>query len=86
MRAEEVDIVTLLKQARINAGLEQIELAIKSNLTVRSLQRYESGKRKPNVETAQRLAAALGATVPDLFPLPKADKPRGGTRKRDKLD
>ena len=40
-----------------------------------SYYRYESGTRKPDVETAQRLAKALGVEVSDIFPLPGDDNP-----------
>lgn len=37
-----------LKQRRRRAGLRQIDLAIKSRIALRTLQRYESGKHPPD--------------------------------------
>jgi len=63
--------ITKLKNTRQTNGIKQEDLASKTGTALRTLQYYESGKRKPDVETAQRLAKALGVTVPDLFPLPR---------------
>ena len=52
-------------------GLSQAKLSETVGVTERCYQNYEYGKHLPDVETAQRLAKALGVTVPDLFPLPR---------------
>ena len=53
-----------LKQRRNELGLTQAELAKKAELTLRTIQNYEGGTRKPlNIEMVQRLAAALDTTT-----------------------
>jgi DNA-binding XRE family transcriptional regulator len=32
-----------------------------------AISRYETGRKRPNLETAQRIALALGATVEEVF-------------------
>ena len=58
-----------LKQRRNELGLTQAELAKKAELTLRTIQNYEGGTRKPlNIEMVQRLAVAL-ATTTEYFDL-----------------
>jgi len=57
-----------LKEKRIAAGLSQVELAEKANVSARTIQNYEMGKRRPsNMETVQRMADALSTTVEQLL-------------------
>lgn len=51
-----------LRTLRRRHGLRQIDLAIKSRITLRTLQRYESGKHPPDNLALQRLASALDTT------------------------
>ena len=48
-----------LKQRRRRAGLRQIDLAIKSHVALRTLQRYESGKHPPDSIALGRLETGL---------------------------
>ncbi len=48
-----------LKQRRRRAGLRQIDLAIKSRIALRTLQRYESGKHPPDSIALGRLETGL---------------------------
>ena len=53
-----------LKQRRNELGLTQAELAKKAEMTLRTVQNYEGGTRKPlNIEMVQRLAVALETTT-----------------------
>ncbi len=62
-----------LKQRRTELGITQAELAEKANMTPRTVQYYESGKRKPiNLEMVQRLADALDTTTEYLQGTTKA--------------
>ena len=54
------------KYRKIN-GLTQSELAKKLNVTIRTIQNYESGNREPSIFTLNKIATALGATVNDLI-------------------
>ena len=51
-----------LKQRRRRAGLRQIDLAIKSRIALRTLQRYERGDHPPDNIALRKLAGALGTT------------------------
>lgn len=48
-----------IKQARKEAGLTQKELGDKLGITYQQIGQYENGKRKPKLETLQRIADAL---------------------------
>ena len=61
---------TAIKKTRIQKSFIQKQLAHEANVSIRALQNYESGERKPDVHTAQRLAKVLGVSVEELFPLP----------------
>ena len=56
-----------LKKARESLGLSQKVVATKAGITERGYQNYELGLRKPNVDTALRIATALNSTVEELF-------------------
>ncbi len=58
---------TKLKNAREKTGLTQVEVAKKANITESGYQKYEYGKRIPNVQTAIKIAKALDSTVEELF-------------------
>ena len=57
-----------LRDLRIRKGLTQYQLArilgFKHNTAI---SRYETGRKRPNLETAQRIALALGARVEEVF-------------------
>lgn len=52
-----------IKKARKEAGLTQAKLAEKLNTTQQNLAQYESGKRKPKLETLDKIADALAIDV-----------------------
>ena len=72
-RVEHHEIVKLfaarLRERRLGAGLTQIELARRAEVTPTYVGRLESGAAAPGIDTVARLAAALGTTVHDLLPL-----------------
>ena len=51
-----------LKRLRKIKGLTLKALAEKLNIPVRTYQRYESGERKPDIQTAIRIADTLGVS------------------------
>lgn len=55
-----------IKQARINAGLTQKELAKRLGTSQQNLAQYESGKRVPKIQTLQKIANALNVPVMEL--------------------
>lgn len=67
-----------LKRRRRRAGLRQIDLAIKSRIALRTLQRYESGKHPPDSIALGRLETGLelshGALLDAAAPREIADQ------------
>lgn len=55
-----------LKVARAKARLNQEQLAERSGVSVAAIKSYETGAAGPLLETAYKLAEALGCTVNDL--------------------
>ena len=56
--------MTKIKDLRKRRGLSQEELAEKSGLSLRTIQRIENGETDPRGDSLRRLAAAL-ETSPD---------------------
>lgn len=80
-----------LKEKRINAGLSQLELAEIAEISSRSIQNYESGKRYPSsMEITIKLAKALNTTSEYLLDsdgeyLMQAQE-KGGTQARREVE
>lgn len=62
-----------LTRIRQERGLSQQRLADTSGVNKATINQIERGRRSPNVETLEKLAAALGAEVADFFP--KTEEP-----------
>lgn len=56
-----------IKKIRLQAGMSQEALALASGVSRISIIRYESGERFPDLETAARIAKALGCKLDDLI-------------------
>lgn len=65
-----------VRQARVQAGLKQAELARAARLSVAYMARVELGQTECGIELASRIASALGIGVRELFPSEKPDRPR----------
>lgn len=55
-----------IKKTRKEKGLSQAKLAEKSNISLKTLQRYEKGVRTPNFIILQSIANALDVNLSDL--------------------
>ena len=64
-------MLTKLESKRVDSKITQDKLASRVGITIRTLQRYESGERVPDVHTAIRISRQLNKTVEELFPLPE---------------
>jgi transcriptional regulator with XRE-family HTH domain len=53
----------LLKQLRADAGLSQAQLAQKAGIHKRAVAKLEYAEREPSLETADRIARALGISL-----------------------
>lgn len=71
------DRIRIERKAR---HMTQKELANKAGLSTMSIQRYENGERKPNVETLGKIADALDVEL-GLLMFPGAEKIRQGFRR-----
>jgi len=67
-----------LQQLRDQARLSQAALALKTGLSLRSIQNWEQGYRCPRAQALLALARALGVPVETLITCD--DRPRGGSR------
>lgn len=67
---------TRLREARLEAGLTQQEVADVVGLPRANVARWESGTQLPRVDNALKLAAALDSTVESLWPLDHDDQER----------
>ena len=56
-----------IKEARKKAKLSQKELGIKLGVSQAMIGQYESGKRKPKLETLDKIANALNVDVWDFY-------------------
>ena len=56
-----------LKELRKSSGLTQIQFAEKFNIAKGTIGMWESGKREPDFDTAQRIADFFGVTVDYLL-------------------
>jgi transcriptional regulator with XRE-family HTH domain len=67
-RGQPHEELTWMKLARLYRGMSQSELAEKAGLKQAQVSRLESGTREPRLQTARKLAEALGVDVDLLFP------------------
>lgn len=68
-----IQVETRLKRIREAAGLSQNDLAVKSGVSLRSIQMYEQRKNdidKAQAHTLYKLAVALGCNAEDLLEAP----------------
>ena len=55
-----MDVPTTLRRARRRAGSSQAELAAQAGTSQATVSAYESGRKRPSLETLARLLAPLG--------------------------
>ena len=60
-------MIAKLRELRKARGMTQAALAKAANVHRITIAKYESGKVDPTLESAERIAAALGCTVNDLI-------------------
>lgn len=63
-----MEIGSIIKQRRKEAGLTQEALAKKVGCATITIRQYESGKREPNLSTLHDIANALNVGIFDLLP------------------
>lgn len=72
---EKLDFGNLLIEARKAKGLTQAEVAEKSNITTRTIQRIESGAVKPRISTIKILSEHIGVDFSEILNQnPKSEK------------
>lgn len=55
-----MDVASVLREARQQAGLSQVALAERAGTSQATISAYESGRKQPSVDTLQRLLDAMG--------------------------
>ena len=58
---------TKLKTIREKVGKTQVQVATETKMTERTYQKYESGMSSKTIQTAIRIAKALGSTVENIW-------------------
>lgn len=61
-------VIGQIKKSRVQKGLSQIELSLRSGLSQSFLANLEKGKKQPSVCTIIKIADALEMNVQDFFP------------------
>ncbi len=56
-----------IKEIRKRLNMSQTDLAEKLGTSIPTVNRYENGKRSPDLETAAKIAKALGCKIDDLI-------------------
>ena len=59
----EMDITRAILNARIKAGLTQVQLSEKTGISQADISRLENGTRNPSLSLLKRLAEAMNATL-----------------------
>lgn len=72
--AAEKSWATRLLERRQALGLTQTQVAELAGVTQQAVSSFERGRTVPRMRTLDRLAAAVGTTVTELFPM--ASRPR----------
>ena len=62
-----VRIAKWLREARLNAGLTQAQLAERTGIHRPIVARIEGGRHEATLTTIERIATACGASVSDVF-------------------
>ncbi len=71
-----------LRQWREHRGLTVSELARRARISHPSVFRWETGEREPRGKNLDRLARALGLTVPELYAAPPKSEPKPKTARK----
>jgi transcriptional regulator with XRE-family HTH domain len=61
-------VIEQIKKVRVQQGVSQMELSLRSNLSQSFLANLENGKKQPSVLTIIKIASALGVNPKDFFP------------------
>lgn len=59
----DIDITRAILDARINAGMTQVQLSEKSGISQADISRLEKGTRNPSLSLLKRLAEAMDTTL-----------------------
>lgn len=58
--------INKIKLYRLEAGLSQAELALKTGRSVTAISKLENGKIRPSLVTMQRISQVLGVSLDEL--------------------
>ncbi|MFA9271304.1 MAG: helix-turn-helix transcriptional regulator [Baekduiaceae bacterium] len=84
-----MDPARTLRDARLNAGLTQAELAARAGTSQATLSAYERGRKEPSLATLDRLLRATGrrlATAPAARQPTRAELARASRQLADVLE
>lgn len=66
---------TELRRARLRGGLTQAQLAALTSTSQATISAYESGAKRPSIDTFSRLVAATGARLAVVHDAPPVHEP-----------
>lgn len=67
LKDESISLGENIKKLRKNKGLTQDKLSEITKISIASIQRYESGKRQPNIQTLNKIAIVLDVPLNELL-------------------
>jgi transcriptional regulator with XRE-family HTH domain len=76
-------VISQIKKIRVQKGISQIELSVRSDLSQSFLANLEKGKKQPSVLTIIRIADALEVSAQDFFP--ETENPESKERVKKKI-
>ena len=56
-----------LKEIRLNKRITQVELAKRVGIRQQTISHYETGRAKPSLDVAVKLAKVLGVSVEEIY-------------------
>ena len=56
-----------LKEIRLKKGITQVELAKHVGISQQTISHYETGRAKPSLDVAVKLAKAFGVSVEEIY-------------------
>jgi transcriptional regulator with XRE-family HTH domain len=67
-----MSLAEAIKRIRLQQGMTQSDVGVRSGLATSYVSRLENGRIQPTTGTMDKLAAALGVSLSEIFAIPKA--------------
>ena len=77
-----MNIGEAIKKLRLERGATQEDVALEAGTNAGNLSRIERCQQQPALELVEKIAAALGTTVADLYAYAEANQPKAAKNKQ----